>query len=85
MFTKYSYTLSRTDVLYSIVRKSDIRVLKTSGTSSSNCPLIIKGIKPHQQVDLCTNCCTNLTLVDTIDSRSTTNVNTGPVPVASGE
>ena len=85
MCRKYAYSFRRTDVLYSIVRKSDIRVLKTSDTLSSNCPLIIKGIKPHQQIDLCTNCCTNLTLFDTIDSRSTTNVNTGPVPVASGE
>ena len=82
---KNAYSLRRTDVLYSIVRKSDIRVLKTSGTLSSNCPLIIKGIKLHQQVDLCTNCCTNLTLFDTIDSRSTTNINTGPELVASGE
>jgi len=46
---------------------------------------MIKGIKPLQQINLCTSSCTNLTLVDTIDSKSTAKVNTGPVPVASGK
>ena len=46
---------------------------------------MIKGIKPHQQIDLCTSYYTNLTLVDTIHSRSTTVVKDGPVSVASGK
>ena len=85
MCTKYSYSSRSTDILYSIVRKSVIEVRKTGGTPSSNCPLIIKGIKPHQQVDLCTDCCTNLKFDGTIDSQSTTNVNAGPVPSVSSE
>ena len=85
MSTKYPYSSRSTDVLYGIVQKSVIEVKKTGGTPSSDCPLIIKGIKPHQQVDLCTNCCTNLTLLDTIDSQSITNVNAGPVPSVSSE
>ena len=68
-----------------MVQKSVIHVTKSiaSDTPSSNCQLIIGGINPHQQVDLCTNHCTNLTLIDTIDSQSTTNVNAGPVPSVS--
>jgi len=46
---------------------------------------MISGIEPHQQIDLCTSGHTNLTLVDTIDSKSTAKNNTGPVPVASGK
>ena len=65
------------------MRKSDIRVIKTSDTPSSNCQLIIRGIEPQQEVDLCTDYCANLTLIDTIDSPSTTNVNTGPLPSVS--
>ena len=84
MCRKHPLSDRRTNVLRTIVRKSVIHVTKTNDTSSSNCQLIIKGIKPHQQVDLCTSCYTNLTLIDTINSRSTTNSN-GPVPVASGE
>ena len=86
MWRKYPYSTSMdTDALYSIVQKSVIHVRKaiTSDTPSSNCPLIIRGIEPHQQVDLCTDHCTNLTLIDTVDSQSTTNVNAGPVPVPS--
>ena len=85
MCRKYPNSSRRTDVLYRIMRKSDIHVIKTSGTPSSNCPLMIRGIKPHQQVDLCTNCCINLTLIDTIDSPSTTNINSGPVASVSSE
>ena len=62
------------------MRKSDIQVIKTSNTPSSNCQLIIRGIEPQEEVDLCTNYCANLTLVDSIDSPSTTNVNAGPLP-----
>ena len=86
MWRKHPYTTStRADVLYSIVQKSLIRVIKkiASDTPSSNCQLIISGIKPHQQIDLCTDHCTNLTLIGTVDSQSTTNVNAGPVPSVS--
>ena len=73
-----------TDVLYTIVQKSVIRVKKTiaSDIPSSNCQLIIRGIEPYQQVDLCTDHYINLTLIGTIDSRSITNINAGPVPVS---
>ena len=67
-----------------IVPKSFIHVAKT-GNTLSNCQLMISGIEPHQQIDLCTSGHTNLTLVDTIDSKSTAKNNTGPVPVASGK
>ena len=80
MCVKYPHSTRRADVLYKTIRKSDIKVTKTSGTPSSNCPLTIRGIDPHQQVDLCTDNYTNLTLIDTIGSQSTINVNAGPVP-----
>ena len=83
MCTKYPYSSKHTDVLYKTIRKSDIKVTKTSGTPSSNCQLIIRGIEPHQQVDLCTNHHTNLTLIGTIESQSTTNINAGLVPSVS--
>ena len=83
MCVKYPHSSKHTDVIYKIIRKSDIKVTKTSGTPSSNCQLIIRGIEPHQQVDLCTNNCTNLTLIDTVYSRSTTNINAGSVPSVS--
>ena len=74
------------NVLRAMVRKSIIRIAKTgSSAPSSKCQLIIKGIKPHQQVDLCKSCCTNFTKVDSIDSRFIAAVNTGPVPVVSGK
>ena len=68
-----------------MVQKSVIHVTKSiaSETPSSNCQLIIRGIEPHQQVDLCTDHRTNLTLIGTIDSQSTTDVNPGPVPSVS--
>ena len=80
MSTKYAYSYGSTDV---IVQKSVIEVKKTGDTPSSDCPLIIEGIKPPHQVDLCKKCCTNLTLVDTIDSQSTTNINAGPYAIPS--
>ena len=80
MWRKNPYTCTKTNVLYRTVQKSVIHVIKTiaSDIPSSNCQLIIRGIEPHQEVDLCTNY-TNLTLIDTVDSRPTTNVNAGPV------
>ena len=83
MCAKYPHSSKRTDVLYKTIRKSKIDVTKRSDTPSSNCQLMIRGIEPHQQVDLCTNDCTNLTLIGTVDSQSTTNINAGPVPSVS--
>ena len=83
MYAKYPKSSRCADVLYKTIRKSNITVTKTSGAPSSNCPLIIRGIDPHQQVDLCTDHCTNLTLIETVDSQSTTNINAGPVPSVS--
>ena len=51
----------------------------------SNCQLAVKGIKPQQMVDLCTGSYTNFTWIDTVNSQSTPQSNTGPVKVASGE
>ena len=49
-----------------VVRKSHICVMKVGNVQPSSCPLIIKGIKSQQQIDLCTgHCSTNLTLIDT--------------------
>ena len=64
-----------------------IHVTKTIASDApwSNCQLIIRGIEPHQQVDFCTYHCTNLTLIDTVDSRSTTNINAGPSVSTSSE
>ena len=85
MWRKNPYTCIHTDFLYRTVQKSVIHVIKTfaSNTPSSNCRLIIRGIEPHQQVDLCTDHCINLTLIETVDSQSTTHVNAGPVPSVS--
>ena len=66
------------------MQKSVICVTNTSDTLPSSCPLIIKGIKPHQQIDLCTGHCTNLELIDNADSPSTVVV-TGPIPNAFSE
>ena len=73
------------NIIRTMIRKSIIRVTKTGSTPPSNCQLIIKGIKPHQQVDLCKSCCINLTKVDAIDSQSIPAVNSGPVSVTSGK
>ena len=82
MWKKYPVSSRDTDFLYNLVQKSIIQVIKTiaSGTPLSNCQLIIRGIEPHQQVDLCTHRFTNLTFNETVDSQS--NVNAGPVPVS---
>ena len=54
----------RNDFVQTIIVKSRIRVTKTSNEQPSNCPLIIEGIIPQQQIDLCTGCCSNLTLIE---------------------
>ena len=61
-----------------MVRKS--RIYVTRNGQPSNCPVIIEGIIPQQQIDLCTGQCTNLPLFNTVDSRSTPPNNPGPVP-----
>ena len=66
------------DFLHEMVRKSRIHV-KRDGQPSC-CPMIIEGIVPQQQIDLCTSDCTNLALFNTVDSRSTPPDNPGPVP-----
>ena len=78
MIRKNPLSITRKDVLHGIVLKSVIRVINTSGILPSNCQLIIKGINPLQQVDLCRNC----TLVGFVESPSTT---AGPVAVGHGE
>lgn len=65
-----------------MVRKSRIHV--TSDGQPSSCPLIIKGIIPQQQIDLCTGDSTTLTFFNTVDSRSTSPNNPGPIR-ATGE
>ena len=49
-----------------MVHKSRIDVTNLTDTQPSNCQLIVKGIEPQQQVDLCTaaDCYPNLTLID---------------------
>ena len=68
-----------------MVCKSCIDVSNLSGMPPSNCQLIIKGIKPQQQVNLCTGHCTNLAMIDTVDPQSTQPTNTEPVSVGPGE
>ena len=67
-----------------MVYKSRIDVAHLSDTQPSNCQLTIKGIEPQQKYDLCTGN-TNLTLIDTVDPRSTQPSNTGPVSAGPGE
>ena len=66
-----------------MVQKSHIHVTKMSDTQPSNCQLAVKGIEPQQMVDLCANHYTNLTLIDIVDSQSTSRSNTGPIKIAS--
>ena len=48
-----------------VVQKSRICVKKEGKIQPSSCPLIIKGIKSQQQIDLCTgDNRTNLALID---------------------
>ena len=67
-----------------MVPKSLVTVSKAKylGDVPSDCQLIVKGIRPSPQFDLCTGVYHNLTFLDTIPSQC--NVNDGPVPVASG-
>ena len=53
-----------------MVHKSRIDVVNLTSTQPSNCQLIIKGIEPQQQVNLCTGHYTNLSLIDTVDPLS---------------
>ena len=64
----------RDNFVQRMIVKSHINVTKTGNEQPSNCPLIIEGIIPQQQIDLCTGQCSNLTLIDTPSY-------TGPVPV----
>ena len=68
-----------------MILKSYITVTKAEYFNDTlpNCQLIIKGIVPPLQVDLCTDQYDNLTILGTIESHSKI-VNTGPVPVAFG-
>ena len=65
----------RDNFVQKMIVKSHIQVIKTSNAQPSNCPLVIEGIIPHQQIDLCTGHCSNLTPIDP-------HSNTGPVLVA---
>ena len=73
MCGKYPLSNRRDDFVRKMVRKSHITVTKTSNAQTSSCPLIIKGINPRQQIDLCTDYYENLTLIDPHGT-------TGPVP-----
>ena len=65
-----------------MILKSYITITKdVSDISEENCQLVVKGIAPPLQVDLCSDCYDSLTILGTIESRST-NVKAGPVEVA---
>ena len=64
-----------------MVQKSRVDVMNLSDAQPSNCQLIIKGIKPQQEVDLCTGHCTNLTLTKPLSTQPS---NTGPVAAGPG-
>ena len=66
-----------------MVHKSRIDVINLTDTQPSNCQLIVKGIEPQQQVDLCTGHYTNLTLID--NPQSTQPSNGGRVLAGPGE
>ena len=63
-----------------VVHKSRIDVANLTGTQPSNFQLTVKGIDPQLQVDLCTDHCTNLTLID--DPQQS---NAGPISAGPGE
>ena len=73
------------NIVHNMVQKSYINITKMSNTQSSNSQLTIKGIESQQQVDLCTDHYTNLTLIDTVDSQSTPHGITGPAQGAPSE
>lgn len=68
-----------------MILKSVITVIKENSLNdtSPNCHLIVKGIAPPLQVDLCTDSNDNLTILGTIETASS-NMSTGPVKVSTG-
>ena len=65
--------------LRTIVPKSYIHVTKEDlSNAPSSCQLTITGVKPSQNVDLCTSSHEKLNFIRTIDA-DTTNVNCGPI------
>ena len=56
-----------------MILKSYITITKVeySSDTSQNCQLLVKGITPPLQVNLCSDCYDNLTILNTIKSRST--------------
>ena len=68
-----------------MILKSHITITKAEyvNNTSPNCQLIVKGIVPSLQVDLCTDHYDNLTILGTIESHSN-KLSTGPVAVALG-
>ena len=75
----------RENFVRAMVHKSRIYVANLTDTQPSNCQLIVKGTKPQQQVDLCTDHCTNLSLIDTVNPQSAQPSNAGPVSAGPGE
>ena len=71
--------------LLTMILKSRITVSKVDyvNNTSPDCQLIVKGIVPSLEVDLCTDQYDNLTILGTIDTHSS-KVNTEPVAVAFG-
>ena len=71
--------------LLTMILKSRITVNKEDYFNNAlpNCQLIVKGIVPFLQVDLCTDHYDSLTILGTIESHSD-KVSTGPVAVAFG-
>ena len=69
----------RENFVRTVVHKLRIDVANLSDRQPSKCQLMIKGIDPQQQVDLCEDHYTNLTLIDTVGPHSTQPNNTEPV------
>ena len=66
--------------LLTMILKSYITTARDVNDKSENCQLVVKGIIPPLQVDLCGNCYDGLTILDTTESHSSNN-KTGPVKV----
>ena len=68
-----------------MIFKSVITVIKENSLhdTSPNCHLIVKGIAPPLQVDLCTDRNDNLTILGTIETESS-NKSIGLVKVSTG-
>ena len=75
----------RENFVLTIVPKLRIDVANLSDTQSSKCQLMIKGIDPQQQIELCEDQYTNLTLIDTVDPHSTRPNNFEPVSSRPGK